>query len=353
MNGFAHIRKNPEIVEHATDWIARLDRGLTAAEERRFQAWLFEADENMPVFMELAKLWDRIDILSTFAEIRPEPAKPHHPRWPSVVAMAASLLAVVAASLWVFGLYTAADDPVVTLADVAQTYQTATGERSDYVLEDGTTISLNTNTRVVVEYTPKNRFLYLEKGEIHVEVARDTLRPLSVYYDGHVVQAVGTEFNVEISDDQNIEIVVAEGIVSVGVVDRAVADKLFDEPLALPSTSTLIAAGQEAVVDRKKLADDDVMPTPIKAEEIAVKLSWRQGNLIFRGESLEEAISEVGRYTAIEFIILDEDAKKERVAGMFKAGDVDGLLKALRDNFNISYERIADDKVVLGSSRAK
>ena len=32
---------------------------------------------------------------------------------------------------------------------------------------------------------------------------------------------------------------------------------------------------------------------------------------------------------------------------MFKAGDVDGLLATLRENFDVSYERTGDGKVLL------
>ena len=78
-----------------------------------------------------------------------------------------------------------------------------------------------------------------------------------------------------------------------------------------------------------------------------LKLSWRHGDLVFRGESLEDAVAEIGRYTTVEFVILDDDLKKVRIAGMFKAGDVDGLLATLRENFDVSYERTGDGKVLL------
>jgi len=81
---------------------------------------------------------------------------------------------------------------------------------------------------------------------------------------------------------------------------------------------------------------------------VAVKLSWRKGNLIFRGESLEEAVREVERYTPVEFVFLDQDLKKIRVAGLFKAGDVRGLLATLRENFDIVYQYTDDQTVLLG-----
>jgi transmembrane sensor len=235
-----------------------------------------------------------------------------------------------------------------TMATVADDiFETAVGEQASYELADGTRISLNTNSRVTVSYSASNRLLYLDRGELHVTVTRDKLRPLSVLVGERVVQAVGTEFNIEITGEQRVELVVTEGVVMVGIDAGSVAAGNSQGPLVLTQTATPVAAGQEVVIDSNDDPDEPVAAEDIDADDIAVKLSWREGNLIFRGESLEEAVSEVGRYTEVQFIFLDEESKKVRVAGLFKAGDVEGLLAALRQNFNISYEWIADDKIAL------
>lgn len=75
--------------------------------------------------------------------------------------------------------------------------------------------------------------------------------------------------------------------------------------------------------------------------------SWREGNLVFRGESLGEVTAEISRFTSVEFIFLDENLKKVKIAGLFKAGDVEGFLRSLQDNFNISYRRDGKIKVIL------
>jgi transmembrane sensor len=182
---------------------------------------------------------------------------------------------------------------------------------------------------------------------MHVSVAHDLSRPLSVIVGGRVVQAVGTEFNIEITGENSIELVVTEGVVMVGILDRPIDETASQEPLILTPSSALVSAGQEVVIDSTDDALEAVVAEAIDSDEIAVKLSWREGNLIFRGESLEDAVLEIGRYTEVQFVFLDEESKKIRVAGLFKAGDVDGLLTALRQNFNISYEWVADDKIVL------
>ena len=95
------------------------------------------------------------------------------------------------------------------------------------------------------------------------------------------------------------------------------------------------------------LGDPNETITEVSADDIAVKLSWQQGNLIFRGESLEEAVKEINRYTSVEFVFMSEDLKKMRVAGLFKAGDVEGLLATLRENFDIVSQRDGDGRASL------
>ena len=84
-----------------------------------------------------------------------------------------------------------------------------------------------------------------------------------------------------------------------------------------------------------------------------MQLSWRSGNLIFRGESLETTVSEVGRYTSVEFVIKDEELRRVRVAGLFKTGDVAGFLSSLEANFDIAYERTDDETVLLFAATSR
>ena len=59
-------------------------------------------------------------------------------------------------------------------------------------------------------------------------------------------------------------------------------------------------------------------------------------------------MAEISRYTNIDFELSDDERlTRVQVAGMFKTGDVKGLLEVLNNNFNISYERISPDKIRL------
>ena len=233
-------------------------------------------------------------------------------------------------------------------AEVAATsdglYETAIGEKSTVTMPDGTLIVLNTNSLLHVEYTPSQRLLTLERGEVNVRVASDESRPLSVVAGDQVFEAVGTEFNVEIIDSQKIELVVTEGRVRVGVRQRSSDSGGTAAPEAPVPSPRTVSAGEELILGT---IEEEIKP--VSLEEIEVKLSWRSGNLTFRGESLEEVLEEVGRYTAVEFVFVDDDLRRRTVAGLFKAGDVDGLLATLRENFDIVHERVDDRTVLLDS----
>ena len=333
--------------DEAGTWIARIDRGLTATERQVLGEWLAADPDNERMFLQMARLWDRMDVLSHLADV--SPAGPRTPaRLPRLWATAATVTLVAALGVWLSLLNLSQEEMGEGAVSAhLSTYQTEIGQQASYELPDSTRLILNTDTLVRIEYADSYRLLTLERGEIHVAVAPDRDRPLSVVVGGKIVRAVGTEFNVEITSDQKVELVVTDGVVMVGVVDSNVPAADSGKPLALARLPLLVAAGESMLIDTNHDELDKVETKTLKDEDIAVKLSWREGNVIFRGEPLEEALAEIGRYTAVEFVFLDESSKKVRIAGLFKAGDVEGLLLALRQNFNITYERVGDDKVLL------
>ena len=349
----SNIRQFPlreQRYDEASRWIARLDRELSASETRELQQWMAADAENAAVLESMARVWDKMDTLSRLSDLFPVHGRRRNHRALHLHAIAASILIAVTAGIWIFVATGSIPMPWSNSgSDFANeipdsVYETAIGEQSTVKLSDGSVVELNTNSLLRVHYLPDRRLLTLERGEINVRVAKDPSRPLSVFAADQVVEAVGTAFNVEITENQKVELVVTEGKVRVGVQTPAGKPEAQTIPPVLPETSRTVAAGEEAI-----LGADDEEITPVTPEEIEVKLSWRDGNLIFKGEPLEDALAEVGRYTTVEFVFLDDKLRKRAVAGYFKAGDVDGLLEALRENFDIAYERVDDQIVLLDS----
>ncbi len=348
MNNLYEIPRQDQRYAEASAWIAKLDRDLSESDQQALQEWMAAHQENQLVLLEMARLWDKMTVLSRLSDLFPETASHPASAVRFALATAASVFVAVLAGVWAVIALNPGNSPdarPAILTTASHTiYETSIGEQSTVNLTDGTRVVLNTNSLIDVSYTDQYRLLRLERGEIHVEVARDKSRPLSVIVGENIVQAVGTAFSLEITSDQQIELVVTEGKVLVGVYRSPQVGALEEMPAVLAPSSVTVVAGQELV-----LGSPEEEITEVPPEEIEVKLSWRQGNLIFRGESLEEAVTEIGRYTTVEFVILDDDLKTVRIAGLFRVGDVDGLLETLRENFNISYQRTDDGKILLTS----
>lgn len=340
-------------MEQACEWVAKLDRQLSAEEHQQLQQWLQQDAAHQTVFMEVAAMWDKLDSLSRLADL--------FPQQPSVVArqtserkvqpwlLAASVgfLLLLAGWSWQAGLWFL---PQLTssgsLLVQQQSYQTRIGENRTIALPDGSTLILNTNSFATVRFSEKARLIELQRGEMNIEVAHDQTRPLSVVAAGKVIQAVGTVFNVQVKAEQ-VDLIVTEG--KVLVATAAISDLPQAEPLLasrLSSQALAISTGERVKLDASGKAKEVVQK--MAAPDIAASLSWQSGKLIFRGETLAEAITEIGRYTEVKFTLDDDEAlKKVQVAGMFKTGDVDGLLAVFQHNFNISHQKLADNRILL------
>jgi transmembrane sensor len=335
--------------EEASRWLAGLDRGLTDGERADLRGWLREPVNNK-AFLEMGKLWRGLDALTVMSELFPlnqETRNPEPQRSFTTVVLAALAAACIAA---VGTFMLAGDTPWSLMASkqvlppvFSETYRTAMGETRIARLADGSTVTLNTGTRIVVFYSPGSRDVYLQYGEARFDVAREN-RPFNVRVGGRVLQALGTTFNVRVLSQDTAELTVTQGKVKIIYGSPNPSDSparlrdqiLHGETIVNAQESALVEPGLQAV--RK-----------LDVTEIESRLAWQQGMLFFQGESLERVLAEMNRYTTTKFVIADETLRDARVGGYFRAGDVDGLLEALRMNFLIGSRRDAQGRVILTS----
>lgn len=351
MSNIYNFSPEKKIYEEAGLWIARLDRGLSSKEEMALHQWLAVSASHRQALVKSGQVWDKTEVLSKLADLFPESAEQAvvvKRSW-ALPAMAASIAVFMLGILLVMPQLNPAE-PVAEMvaSNLEGLYQTPIGESTTVSLPDGTELILNTNTTVRVYYSENQRLLRLDQGELHVNVAHDETRPLSVIAGGQVVQAVGTAFNIELNASRIVELVVTEGKVLVTDLEPSVFNPVSADVIVMPSNSLAVSQGQRILLGELDIEVEVIAPSEIEDSEIEIQLSWQEGNLVFRGESLEEAIQEISRYTAVEFVFLNEDLKQLKVAGLFQTGDVDGLLTALNDNFSINSQRI-DQRVLLGN----
>lgn len=327
------FRSREQAREEAGEWIARLDRGLSESEHRDLEQWLAADGRNTDALLGLAALWDQTEILSGLATLFPlrRPERATRGR----LAVAAAFAAVIAVgALVVFGIKPDSSP----MPEVRHVYETAVGSQSTVELMDGSVVTLNTNSAMTVVFSESSRSITLGRGEGYFAVEPDPSRPFRVTAGSRVLEAVGTEFNVRIDPDDGLKLMVTEGRVDVSV-DIGPNDELR-ESTSRPADA-IVDAGTLAVVNHA-----GVSLVALNEAQMEPYLSWQQGMLMFDGETLDVVLNEMSRYTTMD-LASDPSVGEVRVGGFFRAGDVDGLLIALRENFAIESIREPDGRVVL------
>jgi len=142
-------------------------------------------------------------------------------------------------------------------------------------------------------------------GEAFFEVAKDLSRPFIVKTPLGEARAVGTRFNVLLEGDRE-EIATEEGKVLVQI--------------SAPKTAgVLTAAGMEATLIR-----GEASPALSQANLARIE-NWRAHRLEFDRVSLEAALKEVSRYTALPVRAPSPDVQRTRISAVLKTGDIRAL----------------------------
>lgn len=305
-----------EIEGLAAAWLAREDRGLTPEELSQLNAWLAESSLHHVSYLRLKASWRRADRLAALgAGIAHAPE-----RRVSRAVTLATMAAAVAMFFWSAAY-------VAHRLDYGKTYVTAVGARQVVKLADGTRMELNTNTRVRAQVTGSLRRVTLDVGEAYFEVVHDARRPFVVYAANKRITDLGTRFSVFRNGD-DVRVVVQEGRVQV-------------ETIGIPGAVPVVAdAGREVLVKEAQM-----LVTSRPDEELANGLSWRNGLLVFRQQTLAEAAEQFNRYNDRQIFVAGS-ARKIRIGGSFKADNLDVFVQLLHDGFGLSVSDQGDRIVV-------
>jgi len=305
----------------ASSWIARF-RSEDASEQdhRDFALWL-AADASHRQAMDLMlELWDDLGSVRhlPFEEPLPSAGGSTRRQWlAGAVALAASLIMAVV-------LLPLGNDRVSV-----QQFQTARGERATFTLEDQSRITLNTGSRLEVEFSSSGRQVALLQGEAYFDIEPDAKRPFQVETGTATVTAIGTAFNIYRRDGVS-DITVTEGVVR--VTERARAGRI--------ALSTVLQANETLQASEGGLSRAlPVDPTPLTA--------WQQGEMIADEMPLLELTRELARYTDTRVVIRDRDIARLTVSGVFNLDHPDSVLQAVERSLQLQVVRVDDRTVQL------
>lgn len=310
----------------AAHWLALQDRGLTAAEQDEFHAWLAADPRHSEWYARHRAGWLRLDQLSAWRPahgtepnpdlLAPPAARPRYP-WLRPVLLAAAALAVMAAG-------------ALTLRHAGPAPVAIAGGYERRVLEDGSAIELTGDAEIEVHFTPGERRVGLRRGEALFTVTKDAARPFVVQAGGVAVRAVGTAFNVRLNAER-VEVLVTEGRVRVAPPTTAAAP--------------LVAAGERAVVPFASGATPRVAPAT--EADFARLRAWQPQLLDFADTPLAEVVAEFNRRNRVQLILADPALGRLPIAASIRSDNLEGFARLLASGAGLRAERQGDYRVVL------
>lgn len=395
---------NTQIYEEACDWFVECRAGdLDGAARAELERWLRKSPEHQSAYLEITAIWNegptldpanQWDIDTLILQATEQPANiialgrgqgplGHFPQplpantatrsLPStqseggrnegrrhrLFAIAASILLVAA----VFVTY------IVTTSGV---YATDLGEQRSLVLSDGSTVQLDSLSKIRLRYTGRERTIELLQGQAFFHVAKDAERPFIVHSGQTRVRAVGTQFDVYRRTDGTVVTVLEGRITILGVPreervrltagdgegnDSQLKDADYDlrigkvgGGLARPANEVhssmlkhaggqSLATGTEAVPPDSRdaillAAGEQIMVTPKAAlrtphPDLIGATAWTRRQLVFDTASLTEVAEEFNRYNERQLVIDPSALGTLHVSGVFSSADPASLINFL------------------------
>lgn len=325
--------KNNQLLDEAAEWIARLRSDqVSAADQQAFAVWLSQGGAQREAFDQTENLWQDLGVVQYLPDealpaeqtVNPVPIHANVRRGLPAFgrrALAAAAAIVVAVLLTWQLLPEAPHD--------ASVFRTAIGEQKTITLDDGSTLILNTDTTVSVDFSTARRGVKLQRGEAYFAVAKDSQRPFVVELDEATVTAVGTAFNIHRQPRQAL-ITVTEGEVKV-------VDKHAQSDAA--AATERVRAKQQVVV-RKKEGLSAVTDTDVQQAT-----AWQRQQLVFNGTRLSDVVDELNRYSTQQIKIADPLLNSLQVSGVFRLDDPQATLQGLEAS--LALEHAEQDGLIL------
>lgn len=202
------------------------------------------------------------------------------------------------------------------------------GGEYSLILSDGTKVFLNSESELSypVVFEGNKREVSL-KGEAFFEVSPDVRKPFVVRVEDMQVKVLGTSFNVNAYDPAYIEAALVSGKIAVGV------DGKKGEWQMKPSELLRFDRENKTVT----IEETDLWPY----------VAWKEGQFLFRNQSVEKIMDILSRWYDIEVEYRNESIKNLHFTGDIRRhADIAVILNALTASVNVKY-RLENRKLTL------
>jgi len=216
------------------------------------------------------------------------------------------------------------------------------GAKSKMVLPDGTTVWLNSGSKLTYSDNFRDSVRSVElDGEAFFDVVKDAKHPFIVHTSGIDIRVLGTAFNVKsYAAESTIEATLIRGIIEVVKKDEPQSPKVIlrpheklvfnkEEQTMVKSTGTV----ENLKTDKIVITPRGIIITPLpknRPDTTLEETSWVYNKLIFEGDTFNELAKKMERWFNVHIVFKDQKVPEYRVVGVFENESVEQALQALQ-----------------------
>lgn len=248
----------------------------------------------------------------------------HHNRiWKWLIGAAAAIIIVTGSLFMLMPSYNPYSQPLAV--------STHAGERSHVMLPDGSTLTLNHQTKILYRYDNKleQRILDLN-GEASFDVETDPEHPFIVMCDGLRIECRGTSFNVKgYPDEDNVTVVLSDGNITAQTQNQTVSMK----------------PGTKICYDKRS---HNMQSTKVNAADYT---DWDTGYDRFNEDRFDDILRTMSRRYGINFNLITPSLREIRLSGSIGHKTLDETLSILSAASGAKYTVESDSTICFYSEQ--
>lgn len=319
----------------------------TEAEKREVHAWLIKDEVNAQLLEQIKTAYTSIDFqteefsysngLSYLSDKLQEgeragpgqQPKPRYRRSKKKYFIVACLSVLLTISLL---LLNKVKRPEIQRETAQIEKSTLGGQKSTIVLSDGSTVLLNSNSKLIypAKFSSENRVVYLE-GEAFFEIVKDSKRPFIVKCEKLTTKVLGTSFNINAFPGKTLQTVtVASGKVSV-------------QGNNLNQKASILLPAQQANLHTEH---DELA---VSKADMATALGWKEGKIIFKESGMEEVVEVLEAWYGIHIVFEGDSVPSCTLTAEFHQETLVNVLEAIAHISSIEYSISEKGIIITGA----
>lgn len=264
---------------------------------------------------------------------------------PSSWAKVAAAVVVLGFAYYAYDRSNDTIDNPIEMASIQQVYETKKGEKKTFILDDGTSVTLNSASKLQVDekFGKSNRQVFLE-GEAYLDVKKDKDKPFVLHTNEFDIHVLGTSFNVKSYPDE----LSSEALLIEGLIELKSKGKNENSIIIKPNQKVTIY--KNGLLAKPKIAVNKSPKTKADVKEIAIQdvkndandeildIVWKENKLAMVDQDFNELKAILERWYNVDITLNGENIGNYRFTATFREENIDQVLKALQKVKPFNYE---------------